>query len=366
MAPPRSLIGTLAALRLLSTFGRRCAVFGGLIALFTLLSFYPERYRAAASLMPADPQSLGISSALGSTTSTVFGNQAVVEVALRVTNSVYSRNIVIDQLNLTKRLGWSRIAILRWLERNVDIRSLRGGIISIEMQTRDPQLGHDIVAAYAKAAQNRLAQISRQQTAYKRDVLLQLVDDSSRRLAVAQSAYDNFRLRNRAPEPTTAVQAVSNRIPQLEAAAKVKQVELASARQLFTDDNPVVRQKIAELHALEAELAEVKATTQSDDATVGQAVSTSSQLFRLQRDLKIARTLYDNYLTYLQGTAVEDMTSMANMRVLEPAFIDPERQIWWPTAAIAAALLLVWGAVEFYRLRPPVGATLSDREAHVE
>jgi uncharacterized protein involved in exopolysaccharide biosynthesis len=365
MTPPRSFTGTLASLRLFATFRRRCFVFGGLIALFTLLSFFPERYRAAASLMPADPQSLGISSALGSTTSTVFGNQAAVEVALRVTNSVYSRNIVIDQLNLTKRFGTSRNAVQRWLEKNVDIRSLRGGIISIEMQTRDPQLGRDVVAAYAKAAQNRLAQINRQQIAYKRDVLIQLVDDSSRRLAAAQSAYDNFRLRNRAPEPDTAVQAVSNRIPQLESAAKLKQVELASARQLFTDDNPVVRQKIAELDALEAQIAEVKATSQDNDATVGQAVSTSSQLFRLQRDLNITRTLYDNYLRYLQGTAVEDMTATANMRVLEPAFIDPQRQIWWPMAATATALLLVWAAVEFYRLRPPVSATLSDREAHV-
>jgi uncharacterized protein involved in exopolysaccharide biosynthesis len=158
---------------------------------------------------------------------------------------------------------------------------------------------------------------------------------------------------------------VSSRIPQLESAIKLKQVEIASARQLFTDDNPTVRQKIAELNALQRQLAEVRATTSGDDSTVGQAVSTSSRLFKLERDLAVARTLYDSYMRYLQGTAVEDLTSTANVRLLEPAYVDTERQIWWPSAAIAVTILLLWGAVEFYRLRPPVGAKIDGEDVYV-
>jgi uncharacterized protein involved in exopolysaccharide biosynthesis len=76
----------------------------------------------------------------------------------------------------------------------------------------------------------------------------------------------------------------------------------------------------------------------------------------MERDLGIARSLYDSYLRYLQGTSAEDMTSTANIRILEPAYVDTHRQVWWPMMAGVFAILLLWAAIEFYRLRPPVGA----------
>ena len=246
-------------------------------------------------------------------------------------------------------------------------RSLRGGIVLIDMESTDPELAKDIVGAFADATQNRLAEISRTQTAYKRKILEQLVNDASNQLSLAQSRYDSFRLRNRTPNPVASVEAVSQSIPQLEAAIKAKQVDLAAARQLYTDDNNTVRQLGAELAALQQQLAQVRATNPSADASVGRAVSASSQLFKLERDLGIARALYDSYLRYLQGTAVEDLTSTANIRILEPAFVDTERQVYWPAMALALALFLSWAAIEFYRLRPPPGSGLEvgeTRESH--
>ena len=144
---------------------------------------------------------------------------------------------------------------------------------------------------------------------------------------------------------------------------KAKQVDLAAARQLYTDENNIIRQLSAELAALQQQLAQVRATSPTGDSSVGRAVSSSSQLFKLERDLGIARALYDSYLRYLQGTAVEDLTSTANIRILEPAFVDTQRQLFLPALAVAIALILLWAAIEFYRLRPPPGAriTVSDR-----
>jgi uncharacterized protein involved in exopolysaccharide biosynthesis len=352
------VIGSIVGLRALNRFSGRAAVFGTLIAIALIFSFYPERYRAAVSLTPTDPGSLGLSGTLGQlgAINSVFGNQTAVEVALRVARSEMVRDIVIQQLNLENRLHeHDRTKLHRWLADKVDIRSLRGGIVLMDMQSRDPALAKDIVGAFAGATQDRLAQISRAQTGYKRDILLKLVSDASEQLSEAQARYDSFRLRNRAPTPTMAVESVSERIPQLEGEIKKQQVDLAAARQLYTDDNNVVRQMRAQLSALQSQLAEVRATNPTDDSSVGKAVSTSSQLFKLERDLNIARALYDSYLRYLQGTAVEDLTSTANIRILEPPYVDTERQIFMPAAAIAIALFLIWGAVEFYRLRPPPG-----------
>ncbi len=361
MTPPRSLVGSVAGMRLFASFRMRALVFGLLTLICLALALFPERHRAAVTLSPTDPGSLGLSGTLGQlgAISNVFGNQAAVEVALRVGNSVYVRDIVIKQLKLADRLGeHDRRDLHRWLERKVEVRSLRGGIVLIEMKDRDSALARDVVRVYASATQARLAQISRNQTAYKRDVLEQLVADASKQLAVAQSAYDAFRLRNSAPSPQIAIESVSQRIPMLENGIKAQEIQLSTALQLYGEENQIIRQMRAQLAALRRQLAETRATAPGDDSTVGRAVSTSSQLFQLERELITARTLYDSYLRYLQGTAVENLTSTANVRILEPAFVDTERQVWWPALAAAIASLLLWGAVEFYRMRPPLGAPL--------
>jgi hypothetical protein len=129
----------------------------------------------------------------------VFGNQAAIEVALRLANSTYARDDVIDALKLEKRLGKDRLSLHRWLSDKVDIRSLRGGIIQMQMDDFDAGLARDVISAYGDAIQNRLSIVSRRQTAYKRQVLLQLVDDASKQLGEAQKRYDAFRVSNHSP-----------------------------------------------------------------------------------------------------------------------------------------------------------------------
>ena len=97
---------------------------------------------------------------------------------------------------------------------------------------------------------------------------------------------------------------------------------------------------------------------------IGRAVRTSTQYRKLQRELGIAQSLYDTYMRLLEGTAVDDMTSTASIRVLEPAYVDTSRQLNFPALAMAIALLLILLAVEFYNLRPPVGTRTMVREVH--
>jgi hypothetical protein len=115
---------------------------------------------------------------------------------------------------------------------------------------------------------------------------------------------------------------------------------------------------------LRAQLAQVETTNISQDDSVGRAVASSTQALRLDRELRIAQSLYDSYMRFLEGTSVEDLTSTANVRVLEAPFVDTERQINWPFAAAALALTLLLAAIEFYRLRPPVGDRVIVRETY--
>lgn len=367
MNAPPSFIGTIARTRAIGSPWVLRGIFAALIVVLALLSLYPERYRAAATLTPAEPPNIGISAALTQVgaLNSVFGNQAQVEVALKVGRSIYVREIAAKQLRLAQRTGIDDPATLdRWLRDQVDVRSLRGGIIQFEAKNRDAVLARDIVGAFAAATQERLAQISRAQTAYKRDVLLKLVSDAADRLARARGAYDNFRLQTRYANPQLQMSEVESKIPQLEGMIKAKEVELSATRQFATDQNVAVRQVQAELATLRAQLAQAKSSTPQNDNAVGSLVRASTTAERLQRELAISQTLYDSYMRYLEGTAVENLTSTANVRLLEPPFVDTARQINYTPAALAIALLLLWAAVEFYRLRPPAGDRIVVRESH--
>lgn len=348
-------MGTLA----LTRPGRRRAIIVVLVLLCLLLALFPQRYRSAVTLAPSDPSSLGLSGTLSQlgAASSVFGNQAAVEITVRVAHSVLVRDQVIDKLGLVKhhRFG-SKIEAERFLDRAVEIRSLRGGLVQIETKHRDAAFAESLMKAVAEATQQRLAVINRQQTGYKRHVLEQLVAEAGNRLDQAQSAYDKFRLQTRYSDPSAAINAIGDRIPALQSAIKAKEVQLNAARQFATDNNMSVMQIMAELDALRQQLVQQQALNPAEENSVGRVVEQSTIGKKLERELLISRTLYESYTRYLQGTAVEDLTSNANIRLIEPAFVDTSRQINLPFLLLGLLILLFGGAIEFYGLRPPLEA----------
>jgi uncharacterized protein involved in exopolysaccharide biosynthesis len=362
MTPRHSLTGRLASLAPLDALWKRALLFGLPIALLAVLAAFPEKFRAEASLTPADPSTLGLSETLGQlgALNSVFGKQADVEVALRIGKSIYTRDEVIDGLKLEERLDMSRIKLHRWLEDKVVIRSLRGGIILIQMDHTDRELAQQIVTAFTEATRDELAQITLRQTAYKREVLEKLVAEAGLRLSKAQGTFDSFRLRRGYADPGRSVEVMSEKVPGLRAAIEDVDRRIAAASRLFTADNITVIQLQAERDALVGQLNEALASRSAPrSGTVAEAVVASTEVYELERELNVARSLYNNYLRYLEGTTVEELTSTANIRLLEQPYVSTERQYRWPLFAAAAALFLLWMAIEFYRLRPPVGAPIA-------
>lgn len=344
------------------TFGRprnRRIIVVLLVIACALLALFPQRYRSAVTLAPSDPAMLGLSgplSQLGAANS-VFGNQAAVEVTIRVGASVLVRNQVIDKLGLMKRLNFSnRIEASRWLGREIEVRSLRGGVVQMETRQSDPAFAEELIAAYAEAVRQRLAVINRQQTAYKRQILEELMQEADDRLDKAQANYDNYRRQTRYSDPTFAIAAIGDRIPVLQAAIRAKEVQLSAARTFATEDNMSVRQLVAELSSLKGQLAEQQALDPRSANSVGRVVEESTKGKKLERQLTLALQLRESYNRYLLGTAVEDLTSQATLRIIEPPFIDTQRQISYAFVALALLFVLLGTAIEFYQLRPPLEA----------
>src|SRR6478609_8320283 len=113
MRAPRSIIGTISR----TPSGRRRLILTVLAIIFALLAYFPERYRSAATLAPSDPNSYGLGSAVSQVgaANSVFGNQAAVEITIRVARSLFVGNVVIDRLKLMDRLDFkNRVEAHRW------------------------------------------------------------------------------------------------------------------------------------------------------------------------------------------------------------------------------------------------------------
>jgi uncharacterized protein involved in exopolysaccharide biosynthesis len=359
------MITTIFQGRLFSNSLRRRVLFGILLLVFGLLALFPQKYRAAVTMTPTDQSSLGLSGALGQlgAINSVFGNQAAIELALKVSRSMEVRQIVIRRLDLVKKEGFSdTIETDRWLESAVTIRSLRGGILQIEASRSDGEFAKTIVSAFADATRQILGEISRRQTSYKREILTQLVGEANSRFFDAQSAYDVFRLRNQSSQPSLRLSEVGLRVEALRGTLREKEVELNAARQFATDDNLKVRQILAAMQAIQTQLAQAESASPQVNNSVGRVVVQSSQLAKLERELITARSLRDSYARFLEGAAVEDLTSSANVRIIERPFIDSARQYNSIPLALAILILVFALAAEFYVWRPPVGNQKMVRE----
>lgn len=358
MTPPRNIIGTLRHSPYLHDRRKRWTIFAALIVLCGLFTLFPQRYHAAMTMTPTDPASLGLSSALGESgaVNSVFGTQAAVEVVLKVGKSKPTRLEVMRKLDLKKKLGLgSSEAVVRWIDRAVVIRSLRGGIVTIETWQTDPDLARALVGALADSTRDSLAQIGKRQTAYKRAVLGRLLRDADRKLANAQDAYDRFRLVTRYAQPGNAIAGIGTRVAYLKEVIRSKETQLFAARQFATDENQSVRQLLAEIASLKDQLKRSISVSDEQLDSVGDVVEKSTRVRELERVLQIAHARHDNYERLYEGTSVEDITKDAVVRIIEEPYIDADRQYNFIPLIIGLLLGMLAVAIEFYGFRPPVG-----------
>ena len=146
-----SLIGRLAESRVLARPLTRRSVFAVLAGVLTLLTFYPERYRATMLLAPPDlGVQMGAIGQLGGLNG-LIGTQYQPERLLAVARSPQVALAVARELKLP-----ATRATLRDIAWQTNVRTLRGGIVEVEAIDADPAQALLLADKLGTAARARL------------------------------------------------------------------------------------------------------------------------------------------------------------------------------------------------------------------
>ncbi len=340
---------------------RRRAVLGVMLLLLGLLALFPRHYRAVVKLAPPESSAQGLSAVLGGlggTYSSLLTSQPA-EIDLAVARSYDVMRDVARQLGAIKgdTAPDDAAQAVRRLDRDLDVRALRGGMLQIEMRDTDPRQAMMAVDAFATSLRRRLSALSREQITFKRSILNQRLAEASEGIQRAQQELTDFRRTNRLPAPQEQLSQSVLTLNTLEGTVQAKRAALATERRFSGPENYAVKRLEAEIAVAQRQL-DIERTRQQSAETGSTAslVEINTRYADLLRNLTFAQSLYQSYIRYLEGSAVEELTAQYNLEKLESTHLDPYRQYNLIPLGLFILMLGFAIAAEVYIVAPPAGA----------
>ncbi len=351
----------------------RWATYGLLVVILAVLCIVPRPYVARAKVVPQDSGTIGLSSITSAAggqaqglTALLGGTKTPVDFYLAVGRGTEVTDAVIDQLKLIGPEHYPTRAKARLaLTKRVDIHSLTGGIVEVEVRTHDPAFAAAVTQAYVRAISARLTALGEDRVQRKQAVVQRRFKEAAGRVVTAEAALGEFRRRNRLAEPEAELGSALSLRAGLEAQLQARLVELSTLEQFQGPENPqlmAVRSEVAELRN------QISRSTRPDTGAGGPNVAglteVSGEYLNLFRDYRFAQALYEVYARSSEEVAVETLAAetATDVQVIEAPRVDDDRKFNVPAVALLALVLLLAAFTEIYA--PATGIRLfRDRAA---
>ncbi len=325
-----------------------------------ILSIWPRTYAARVKLLSQGGDAGGLSTTLGliggglQNFAALIGGHQSAEVYLAMGRSNDVENNVIGRLHLIGRkkheypsFEKARLA----LARKVDIHTLNGGILEVEAKDQDPEFALELVKAYTAAIQDRVAQLSRAQTAKKNEIVSERFAETSSALARAQQSLDQFRRANKLADPQLQFGTAATLKVGLESQLQAKQLALQTAEQFAASESIQIKSLQSEIAALKEQIARDDANSnQSGLSNLAGLAEASTQYLNLYRTEKFYEALYEVYNRSLEQVTVQNLIAetSSDVQIIESPYVDPMRRYNVPGVAMLLAVLLLAFYVEYF------------------
>jgi tyrosine-protein kinase Etk/Wzc len=292
----------------------------GLIA-FGINSTIPPTYTAKTQFLPPQQQQSSAASLLASLgalgglagVSTVLKSPADQYIAfmksISVQDALIDRFMMVEKYE-SKLKNDARLAVTG----GVQIVFGKDGLISVEVNDRDPGFAADLANAYVDELRNLLGRLAITEAQQRRmffEKQLQITKENLTKadLALKSSGINSSVLKS---SPASAVEAVAR----LKASITVQEVKLSNMRSYLTESSPDFRQASSELSSIKSQLAKAE---KDEPASLG----TSDYVARY-REFKYQETMFELYAKQFEFAKVDESREGTLIQVLDKAKV-PER-----------------------------------------
>lgn len=287
----------------------------------------PQQQQSSAASMLA---SLG---ALGGLAGAATGLKSPADQYIAFLKSVSVQDALIDRFKLidkyeVKLRTDARLA----LTGNVRIASGKDGLISVEVDEKDPKFAAELANAHVDELRKLLGRLAvteaQQRRMFFEKQLIQTKDNLTKAdLALKSSGINSSVLKS---SPASAVEAVAR----FKAGISVQEVKLGAMRNYLTESSPDFKQALSELSSLKAQLA--KAEKEEP------AIKGASDYVARYREFKYQETMFELFAKQFELAKVDESREGAVIQVLDVAE-PPERKTKPKKAKIAIISTLAAG-----------------------
>lgn len=338
---------------------KRRRVYLILALLLAVLCVAPRPYVARAKVVPQDSASIGLGSmmsALGAQfqglASLFGGGKQPIDMYLAIGRGTEVTDAVIKQLKLVGPDGYAtqnkaRVA----LAKKVDVHSLTGGILEIEVRTHDADQAEALTKAYVKAISDRIIMLGRDRVERKREIVTERFREAATRVTSAEARLNDFRRRNRLAAPEAELGSALSIRAGLEAKLQAKLVELQTLQRFQGPENAQLQAVQSEVASLREQIARsAKPAEGAAGPNVAGLTEISGEYLDLFRDYRFAQALYEVYARASEEVAVETLAgdTASDVQVIEAPRVDPDRKFNIPAVALLALVILAAVFTELY------------------
>ena len=320
----------------------RLLVLGPLVCGLAALGYsftIPPTYTAKTQFLPPQQQQSSAASmlaslgALGGLAGAATGLKSPADQYIAFMKSVSVQDALIERFKLVEKYEAKLKTDARMaLTGSVRIASGKDGLISVEVDDKDPKFAADLANAHVDELRILLARLAVTEAQQRRmffEKQLQITKENFTKadLALKSSGVSSSVLKT---SPASAVEAVAR----LKAGISVQEVKLGTMRNYLTESSPDFKQALSELASLKTQLAKAeKEEPASKDA---------SDYVARYREFKYQETMFELFAKQFELAKVDESREGAVIQVLDVAE-PPERKAKPKKAMIAVIAALASG-----------------------
>lgn len=327
-------------------------VIGFTVAITTITIIYvlmlPDIYTARALIIPNDDDRNSMATLLsqlsGLAAGGTVGSKSTGELYVTMLKSETIRDQIIDRFKLFEHYKAKfRGDAYKVLGNNSAISlGKNDGVITIEVDDRDPKLAADLTNAYVDELGKLAAGLNMIGASNNRLFLEKRIAETRADLIRAEEALKEFQSRNKSISVTEQAKASIDGVAQLRAQLAVQEVQLSTYRTQLSESSQEVKTAKATVANLRAQISRLEGAggERSSIPNVGNVPQLGQMYVRLMRDLKIQEAVLEMLSKQHEATKLNEVKDVAPFQVLQKAKV-PDRKSRPGRAKIVQLALLV-------------------------